>query len=436
MVKLKYEGQLRYPIAIGPVVDPHDKTHPLDFKTMYMSWKSTTPDEIGEKSIYDLFSTEGMSAVMNIGITLKGTQNASDGKAVFRTTLTMPNKTIVYRYQKGPGKITYELDDTVPKVFTSLVTLPLNVKTAAYNVETNSTNYPAYIQDYALVFHVTVELDCSYSTLRTPICMAVCKESPGECLSSFREFCFPQNAEYTPECTEFIGNYISRRGVDKDTEADITRFCARRFKGFNELFQPDVSPHIQELCACHMPKEQYENYARQLRNRVPTVRLADRCLIPGCGASSVKSSDTSSPCLYPDCVSSVKFNPDGGYVESSMVIRNTPVCEAWKRGVDPIPDPDNGDIDPSPVTPTPIGPGRDDKKDDNKDNKKDDKDKKDDKKTPEPPAVPIWLWIVLAVIGVILLIVAGYFIYTLAKPKPIDSTPVSVNVPIADSSVI
>uniref|UniRef100_A0A6C0IZF2 Uncharacterized protein n=1 Tax=viral metagenome TaxID=1070528 RepID=A0A6C0IZF2_9ZZZZ len=260
--------------------------------------------------------------------------------------------------------------------------------------------------------NISVRVNCTGSHLDSVICSEYCQDNLQECYTDERAYCFPGNIGSSEPCQNYVQNYIQNVRTDPGLDSDLTTYC-KKYAGFGDLFKSNNQADI-DLCACHMPQDQYDNFANQLFDLYPgfaNLGLNKRCLIPQCADSPYKTVGTTKQCLVPKCINFASFTNNGTFDQSKITInQNAPGC-ANIVGPTPGPGPGPG---PGP-TPGP-GPGP----------------RPGPGPGPGPGPTPApsgtnWALIIGIILGVVVLIIIIIVVVLLARPKASPPSPVPPN---------
>jgi hypothetical protein len=131
-------------------------------------------------------------------------------------------------------------------------------------------------------------------------------------------------------CQNYVQNYIIANGPIAQFDNGLDSYCSSKYKGFGDLFNSGTgttgntgNQTDQQLCACHMPEKQYENFETQLNGLYPSfgnLGLVDECLLPQCASSQYKSTITTATCKLPQCINIASFTNEGTFNNSSVTI--------------------------------------------------------------------------------------------------------------------
>lgn len=210
-------------------------------------------------------------------------------------------------------------------------------------------------KDYSFTITLTfsLEVNCNGEFLGFPICLAACDKCDPEscvCKESYIDYCLPiqppQISLLDPTgpqelidpppiadstvCQNFISNLIANDGTDARVDQGLNTYCQAKYPGFGALFNDNPNQIDVELCACHMPNQQYQNFEDQINKDYPglgALGINDRCLVPQCASSVYKSVQTGDVCNVPKCLIINSFNNNGTFDNSTVnVNNNAPGC--------------------------------------------------------------------------------------------------------------
>ena len=206
------------------------------------------------------------------------------------------------------------------------------------------------LRDFTLQAVMTVTLTVTCSTgpeLETKFCMSYCNANTSQCLPAFTNFCFSGINESPPvipltsntACQLFFEQLYTQNGPDAQTDRQISNYCQAKyptsvcFEGL--LFaSPPVSSFEQELCACHLSTECYDNYINSLSTAAPAFAnffknsgINERCFISRCAGSTFPSIEIGKVCKIPACINVVNFNNNGSIGSGGVTISQDSQCQ-------------------------------------------------------------------------------------------------------------
>ena len=202
-----------------------------------------------------------------------------------------------------------------------------------------SVVYPEYCVYYnytkcTLKFTINMQVGiCNKQSLNNPQCAAFCDSNKQQCINDYLDYCLPRNSTNLPimtnqSCQKFFSDYIQNNGSLNEIDGALSYYCQKKYSGFGDLFNKGNQVD-QELCACHMPSDQYDNFKQQLIKFNPKLdnpNAPSSCFLPNCALSGYKSISTTNKCNLPKCVNIGKFNNDGTFDDSSVTINPIDGC--------------------------------------------------------------------------------------------------------------
>lgn len=241
----------------------------------------------------------------------------------------------------GTGK--YDSDHTV-KVSSPSSSVYLRVYNSCASGLPGCICYDATDYSFTLTLIFTLSVECIDQNLGTPICIEACQKCDKEsciCKLSFIDYCLPitppqitlldptglQELIKPPPianstvCQNFISDLIANVGPDARVDQGLNNYCQAKYKGFGDLFNGNPNQVDVQLCACHMPNQQYQNFEDQIDKDYPglgNLGIEDRCLVPQCASSVYKSVQTGSICNVPKCLIINSFNNNGTFDNSTV----------------------------------------------------------------------------------------------------------------------
>ena len=346
--KFSYEGFVETTFfsdetASGVYRQPNEKTETF-FTAGTIKWTGNVPAFLLGNSWQDLQNSP-MAPIMNWSYT---TKFKIRGKQYFGGGDTPTSFISMEGYENG-----FEADKPNPQIGTAEYKVDHTTYKAqpdAYifldvfnHCEIASNNRCAgTAEHYTLTITMTYSLDilCQGEYLGMPLCIQLCEECTTKscpCKEAYIDYCLPQNdvALLDPSiatsktCQAFISNLIFNTGPDDRIDQALATYCGNKYKGFGDLFNNNPDQVDVELCACHMPNQQYENFKDQIDKDYPGLGniINDRCLVPQCIASQYKSVQSGAVCHVPRCLIINSFNNNGTFDNSTVTVNeNAPGC--------------------------------------------------------------------------------------------------------------
>lgn len=313
-------------------------TKNIDLNSMIdtpITWSGTVPPDLNGKTIRNIEGYSEFTIIYNYNIKITGKQRYDDSSYPTTTVALKTNtNTINKKYQpSSPGSLgtaTYNVNDNFPGPSWP-VSIQIHVYNDCYTGLPGCVSYDATGYTFNLTVNVQVNADCTQTNLNDQFCSDYCSQNPDVCLNSYIDYCFPTNIGTSQSCQNFVKNYIENINPLAEFDQGLNQYCSK-WLTFNDLFTTGTTPASPGLdpdsviCACHMPQEQYDNYAASLFALFPgyeNLGLNERCLVSQCASSPYKSVDTGSQCNLPDCINIASFNNNGSFSGSSVTIVQT-----------------------------------------------------------------------------------------------------------------
>ena len=200
---------------------------------------------------------------------------------------------------------------------------------------------------------VTLTVRCQTGPeLETSFCRSYCNDNLAVCLPAFDTYCFASGGTNIPlitstACQLYYEELYRANGPDAQTDAKISDYCTTKYPPticFNGLFNatPAVSTFEINLCACHLPRECYDNYKKSLEiaapgfvNYIENSGINERCLVSQCASSYFPSIDigdeANTRCAIPACITVVNFENNGS-VSGGVTIDASNTCQQIASG--------------------------------------------------------------------------------------------------------
>ena len=279
--------------------------------------------------------------VYNAGITITGSQYYDDSSYPTTDVLlqfmppTIPlliNKSYSAPSPGSLGTGQYNVSDTF-----SIPSYPGGISLHVYNkchsglagcAQYSATNYT-----FVFNLNITLTVDCTGQNLNNDFCSQYCTVNSDKCISDYVGYCLPSDGITPPitsskPCQDFIANYIQNSGPMSQIDNSLNNYCQSKYAGFGDLFS-STSLLDQNLCACHMPQKQYQNFEAQLEQTYPNfgnLGVVAQCMVPNCASSPYKSVITTGKCNLPQCLNITDFNNNGTFDHSNVVINQNSKC--------------------------------------------------------------------------------------------------------------
>ena len=394
MPKFIYTGQVLKPIPVTTGISASNSTFPIDLSNSTVVWNEDVPNALNILSLPEIIAA--YPTVIDTYMTLNAVQDISGAEMIFRTQLVFPDKYVQHKIEGiriGQGQVQYRVNNELISPFSNLTVLPVRLTAAAYSLGGIPTpDSPARVTTMSLRFVFTTTIDCTAGGLLGDVCSGICEQNPSACFDSYKEYCFPTRIGRDTRCGDFFANYIAKVSPTASIDTEMAKFCDTNFSGFGDLFSSGTNDYLQNLCACHMPQSQYDAFTNQLKEKYPAISnlgLIDRCAVPRCASSTMKSLTTGNPCPLPQCINAIDFTNNGTFIDSTIELSNTGDCADISGGKE---------------------------------------------EEPEKPGIPAYVWILIGVAVLLLvLLIIGVIVLSLSR-KQVHSLPDIPSAPVLQSS--
>jgi len=282
-------------------------------------------------------------------ISFQGTQYYDAGSTP-ETTLTVRdergnsgNITKKYRVNEVGGGFGTAVYDVVDMESFANIPVPDGIIISATNLCEGCSSYSLYLSQFLFSMNITVTLKCGGQDLENSICTNYCNFNADQrknCLTPYVDYCFgtdPQIQNSIP-CQNFFKNYNEEPGPDSRIDTAMSIYCNSKYEGFGSLFSSGDSVDI-DVCACHMPEQQYENYVNEVIKLFPNFGsylnssgINPRCLLAQCAGSDYKTTGIGKVCNIPKCITIASFTNSGTFDGGDININQTGNCENIKNG--------------------------------------------------------------------------------------------------------
>ena len=181
-----------------------------------------------------------------------------------------------------------------------------------------------------LTFTVDLQVGiCNAQSINNPQCVNYCITNPINCKNDYINYCFSGEPKDMPIGSDAVcRNFVQNNGPTVEFDNGLKTYCAAKYKGFGDLFGSSNEVD-KDLCACHMPEEQYQSFAQEIFKIFEgfgSIGLIDQCLVPRCASGGFKSTITTKTCPLPACLNIVTFNNDGTFDNSNVQINQNVDC--------------------------------------------------------------------------------------------------------------
>ena len=334
MLPLKYTGTVFQNIYTLQKVGSSNQYIPLDLYNQTISWDTTVPEPLSYITFGQLLDNRFFVRTYTVTFIIKGRQYYQDSSQP-TTSIILSNNygDFNYSYQaqssQSYGYAEWDVNQT-----TEEIPYPFGINVSVWNQcssgHAGCSNYPATGYIFTVILNITVTANCGGRNLENSFCSEYCTSNTSKCLYPILDYCFPQNTNGNDMpvsikngvCQNYVSQYIEQFGPLLKIDEGLQRYCTApgKYKGFGDLFSSTTSQTDIDLCACHMPEEQYKAFQQRLNQLYSGFGdlIPDECLIPGCVSSPYKSLASGRTCPLPACLNIVNFN-NGGTFENSCV---------------------------------------------------------------------------------------------------------------------
>lgn len=182
--------------------------------------------------------------------------------------------------------------------------------------------------------NITLSLSCNTPTeLESGFCLEFCTELSNQvaCYPTYREYCLSGANENltifgSTGCYQFFQDYIKDTGPNSEIDTLLTGACSQKISGL-EAFNSETET-VQNICACHLNPQFYNNIRTSLNNQIPGSKLIAEpapCLFTPCVDSNFKSDVTGKICPLPACVNVASIT-NNGTVSGNNTITQSANC--------------------------------------------------------------------------------------------------------------
>ena len=217
-----------------------------------------------------------------------------------------------------------------------------DVKAVPWNDNVGCDNYDAGSMTIEAFVKITLTVSCSTPTeLNSQFCFDYCSQPNNQqsCYPQYRNYCLVDkdtsgdiNIFTNRTCQEFFQDYFANQGPNSETDNDLENACSRKFPTVDEYNQGTTEE--QNICACHLPQQIYDNLRNSLINQYPGFQYVpenERCLFPPCPSSDYKTVAIGKVCALPACINIASVTNDGN-LKGGVNINQNNACIDVKNG--------------------------------------------------------------------------------------------------------
>jgi hypothetical protein len=277
-----------------------------DFTFAVTSGSQTTACSGGAKLDFGIFTSGGSTLLVNTDIAALG---------------PIPSCVCTMFYPSNGQFPTYIYS---PESITSQSSIPnYDIKAIAWNQNFDCDNYAASNMTIIVTMKVTLTVTCDNTAeINSTFCSNFCTQNATNldlCKNQYIDFCLVQkdvngdiNIFTNDACQTFIKDYIGTNGPKAEIDNPLTAACSQKISGLTAF--NSSSKTIQNICACHLNPQFYDNIRTSLNNQIPGSKLIAEpapCLFTPCVDSDFKSDISGKPCPLPACVNIASITNDG-----------------------------------------------------------------------------------------------------------------------------
>lgn len=334
-----------------------------------IKWReSNVPAALRTSAPADLAAIDGVRTTSRAYISATGNQKVyrnSHGELTVRflPSVNRTSPSIILKTSETPKceappyhKYTYHYDVDRREItsLTNVVPTDALIKTAnrgsggcqvgPFDVEeSKTTNFPAQNVTIDLTFDVVATLDCNQSLLGTPLCTEWCLDHADDCFQRMNDYCFGESGDPTSDvCVEYFRSYLGNkdRPMRNPLSSNLASYCQSSYDSLGALHN-NGSDRDKELCACHMPTQDYVDFKNDLFSAYPSAGnlslAAANCFYPPCATTAFKTpSISASGCKGPQCFNITSFDISGRVDRSDITVnQETRGCGEIKEGEAP-----------------------------------------------------------------------------------------------------
>lgn len=164
-----------------------------------------------------------------------------------------------------------------------------------------------------------------------------------DCYSEYRNYCLVNNTDPSninifnnQTCLLFFKNYFGQIGPNATTDNDLEIPCSAKFPFPSiDAYNKEVNQNIVDICACHLPKQNYVNLRNSLVEQFPGFQYDpedERCLFPPCSSSSFLTTKIGKVCVVPACINLASVTNNGDLDNSKVTINQSADCANAVKG--------------------------------------------------------------------------------------------------------
>ena len=187
---------------------------------------------------------------------------------------------------------------------------------------------------------VTLTLECSSEFgLNSQICFETCtfnQDNLKTCYPSYRDYCLVNtlnpadiNIFTNQNCINFFEDYIGQLGTNATIDNDLENACSKKFPFPSIDAYDNANSNVQNICACHLPVEIYNNLQETLVAEFPGFQFVGedkRCLFPTCASSNFLTQEIGKACKVPACINLASVT-NNGTLKGGVNIKQTNDCQ-------------------------------------------------------------------------------------------------------------
>jgi len=327
-----------------------------------IKWNSAVPSVIQNLSINEIAQLDiDYNFNLNYLFTVKEAQQfyQCGAKTYLNMNIYRPAPTdfiLTYNFEAlnspgSQGDLQYCTSTTCPTFNTGEQITPGNFPTSeAYDIQLipwNSTCDFFSIENltFEIVTNISLIVSCSTpEELNSDFCFNFCtfnEDNLKNCYPAYRNYCLintrdPSNINIftNQNCLEFFEDYFAQVGPNATTDNDLENACSLKFPFPSIDAYDNADRNVQNICACHLPQEIYDNLRNSLINQFPGFQafpIDERCLFPNCASSNFSTIKIGKACSLPACINLASVTNDGN-LKGGVNINQNDQCLDLKNG--------------------------------------------------------------------------------------------------------
>lgn len=255
----------------------------------------------------------------------------------------------------GTSDISLFMDLPNPKTVTIPNPVYFDIFLTSYQDQPTVICDPRDFNDIVLAFQLNLQVGlCDARSINNPQCNTYCTNTANleTCLPRYLDYCFAgqnppigQDNMAGQNCRNFFKDYQVNVNPNANLDTSLRQYCSSKYSGFGDLFNRTDNMIDQDLCACHMPADQYQAFRDELIKKYPGFEAYDQfpeCLVPNCVGSSFKTATIGKQCPLPQCLNIFGFSNSGTFENSTINVDQSANCANITGGNVPTPSTQGG----------------------------------------------------------------------------------------------